>query len=1230
MLGLSFFHVQRSGDQMPRRTSDRPRSRLGPAACWPAAVLGCLSLLASARADQPAGQAQAADDGTGGDRARPAAVKPVHFAQEVFPILQSACFECHGPQKQMAELRLDARTAAFKGSKSGVVIVPGKSQESLLFRRVSSGDLDDRMPPKGDGLTTEQLSRIRAWIDQGAVWPDGVGSEGGEVKKHWAYEQPVRRDPPPVRNTKWVRNPIDSFVLARLEREKLAPSRAAPRTTLIRRLSLDLIGLPPTLPEVEAFLADRRPDAYERLVERLLASPHYGERWARPWLDMARYADTNGYEADQRRSNWLYRDWVIQALNQDLPFDQFTIEQLAGDLLPDATIAQKIATGFHRNTMTNTEGGTDDEEFRVAAVIDRVNTTFEVWMGTTFGCCQCHNHKYDPFTQKEYYQVFAFFNQTKDGGRETKPMLEAPTPEQAAKRAELKAKIDPLQRTLDTQTPELDVLQRRWEAQAQAHRERLGRAWTDLELAHLEASGGVTLERLPDNSILAGGPTPETSVYEITGLTPAGPITAVRLETLVDERLPQGASGRSENGNFVLSDLTVEARPLQEPKPTAGEPPAFGLWHKIGPFKAGSMDEAFKKEFPPEKEIDLAKPDEDGGLRWTEQPEFTDGQTHQLTGENAATYLYRTITAAQAMPLMVSLGSDDGLQVWLNGEKLLARNVARGVEPDQELVRLDLKAGENRLLLKVNNGSGGYGFYFAISKDQSGIYRVNFAQAYSDVAEPKYEVDRALDGDPKTGWTIGSLDATNRANHAATFLSRQPVDLPGGARWVFRLKQESPDKQHLLGRFRLSVSMAPLEAHAGWGKLPPATRALLEVPPDQRTTKQKEELAAYHRSIEPSLDQVREQVAELRKQEPKDVPTTLVMEEVEKPRPTHVFKRGSFLNKGEEVTPGVPAVLHPLPAGQPLNRLTFARWLADPANPLVGRVTMNRLWAQYFGRGLVETSEEFGAQGEPPAHPELLDWLATEFVRQGWRLKAMHRLIVTSATYRQAATVTPVLAQRDPDNRLLARGPRLRLEAELLRDNALAISGLLNPKIGGPSVFPSQPDGVWSNPYSEDKWVTSKEGDQFRRGLYTFWRRTAPYASFMAFDAPSREVCCERRPRTNTPLQALVTLNDPAFIAPAAALARRVLAEGGATDRQRLAYAFRRCLARPPTAAETRHLLSLYREACRRLSADPARAEALAAGGLDKPEGGADLVRLAAWTVVANVLLNLDETLTKG
>ncbi len=756
------------------------------------------------------------------------AADEMRFNRDIRPILSNRCFKCHGPDLKKGGLDLQTRATALKQLKTGGhAIVPSKSAESLLIQRVTAEDPTERMPPKGEPLTVTEIAKLKAWIDQGAPY-----------EKHWSYVPPVRPPLPAVKNTAWPRNSIDYLVLARLEAEGLSPAPDADRAVLLRRVSLDLTGLPPSPQEVDAFLADPSPEAYERVVDRLLASPQYGEHQARYWLDEARYADTNGYEKDDRRSIWPYRDWVINAFNRDLPFDQFTIEQLAGDLLPHATLEQQIATGFHRNTMVNTEGGTDDEEFRVAAIIDRVNTTMAVWMGTTFGCAQCHNHKFDPFSQTEYYQFFAFFNNTEDRGRDNAPQLSLPTPEQAAR--------------------------------LQALREE-----------------------------------------------------AARVQAFADAAI------------VVLGN----------------------------------------------------------------------------TGKQAA----RSILA-------------------------------------------DLKKQEARV----------------------------------------------------------------------------------------------------------------------------------------------------------------------------GVATTLVMKELPQPRETHILKRGNHKNLGDRVTPGTPAVLHPFPAGQPLNRLGLARWLVSPDNPLVGRVTMNRIWARYFGRGIVETSEEFGAQGEPPTHPELLDWLATELVDQRWSLKAVHKRIVMSATYRQSSRVTPELLHRDPFNRLFARGPRFRLDAEMVRDNALAISGLLNRKLGGPSVFPYQPDGIWFNPYSNDRWQMSSNGDQYRRGLYTFWRRTAPYATFMAFDAPSREVACERRPRTNTPLQALATLNDKAFVEASAALARRILAECKGDVKDRAAYGFKVCVARTPRAQELDVLVRLYEENLSKYQQDGAAAQAMVKNGAKEMPKDVDVAELAAWTVIANVLLNLDETVTKG
>lgn len=993
----------------------------------------------------------------------------VDFNRDIRPILAGTCFKCHGPDEatRKARLRLDVREAALQPAKSGErAIVPGDAAASELLRRLQSTDEDELMPPPKSGkqLSPHQIGLLRQWIEEGAPY-----------RKHWAYEKPVPPARPAVKRSDWPRNELDYFILARLEREGLSPADEAPRTTLIRRLALDLTGLPPTPEEVETFVNDPAPNAYERLVNRLLDSPHYGERWARPWLDMARYADTNGYEADYRRSIWPYRDWVIKALNADLPFDQFTIEQLAGDLLPDATKEQKVATGFHRNTMVNTEGGTDDEEFRTAALVDRVNTTFAVWMGSTMACAQCHTHKYDPFTQKEYYQLLAILNQTADKGKDNDPELSLPSPEQKAKQDEINALIQPLQAQLDTSTQELNAAQNNWENELRSHWQTVTNAWQVARPVELSATNGVTLELLDDGSVFSSGALPDNTLYTLSLGADWTNALAFRLEALTDERLPHKSSGRHEEGDFTLTDFSV--------------------------------------------------------------------------------------------------------------------------------------------LIE--------------SADGTAVEQVPFELAWADFSMGGYDAKRAVDDSRDTGWAIAAYEEKNRTNRFAVFVASRPFGFGPGSRYTVRLDQNSSRAQHLLGRFRLSFASGDAAPHRALSAVPDKIRGPVVAGNVGRSEDDAKEVAKHFRSVTPLLADARKQVEELRKQLPKDVPTTLVFAAVKEPRETHVMLRGNFLNKGDKVDPGVPEALHPWPAGEPVDRLNFARWLVSAENPLVGRVTMNRMWSAFFGTGLVTTSEEFGSQGELPSHPELLDWLATELGRRGWSLKEMNRVIVNSATYRQAAFASPEKLEKDPFNRLLSRGPRFRMEAEMLRDYTLAVAGLLDRTVGGPSVFPHQPEGVWNNPYSSDKWELSKDGDQFRRGLYTFWRRTAPYASFMAFDAPSREVACERRPRSNTPVQSLVTLNDPAFVAAANGLARQILAHGGDTFASRLDYAVLRTLSRRSTGSEQREFAALYETGRRKFETDPAAAAKLAAIGL--PAGASTgTVELAAWAVIANVLLNLDEALTKG
>ena len=965
----------------------------------------------------------------------------------------------------MGGLRLDS-SRALAGGLSGKVILPGKSAESPLVKMIGGQIEGKRMPMTGDPLTGEQIGLIRRWIDDGAAWPEDSAAIEPE-NKHWAYVSPVRPALPEVRSKSWLRNPIDQFVLARLEKEGLQPSPETDRARLIRRVSLDLIGLPPSIEEVDAFVTDRNPDAYEKLVERLMASPHYGERWARHWLDLARYADSHGYESDPLRSMWKYRDWVIEAFNRNLPFDQFTVEQLAGDMLPNATLDQKIASGFHRNTMINMEGGVDAEETRVESVVDRTNTTATVWLGSTLACAQCHNHKYDPLSQKDYYRFLAFFNNTEDGQeRNEKPEIEALTPAESAKRDVIRLEITKLETILNAQTPQLEEAQRTWERQVDARPVE----WILLRSTGALSNGGAALKVLPDGSILAEGPNPENDSYTIVAPTDLKAITGLRLELLSDASLPSGGFGRDPEGNFVLSRIEAQVSPKGTPQ--------------------------------------------------TVQP-------------------------------------------------------------------------------------------------------VTWTRAAAEQVAPEFTIESVIEGKANIGWSVAQPKAGKLERVSAYFEAGDGTGFEQGTALTITLSNRSKRKTANIGRFRLFVTSSKNPV-----SLPDSVRAILAISLEQRSSDQKSALAAHYRSIAPQLDDTRKRIAELRSSEPKVV-KTMAMQERKEPRTTHIHMRGSFLNKGEPVAAGVPALFPSLPEGQPANRLSLARWLVSERNPLAARVTVNRIWEQLFGRGLVATSEDFGTQGERPSHPELLDWLATELVAKQWDVKALQRLIVTSATYRQSSVTTAELNQRDPNNRLLARGPRFRLEAEAIRDVALRASGLLSERIGGPSVFPSQPEGIWTQHYSQEKWTPSKGEDRYRRGIYTFWRRTSPYPSFFTFDAPSREYCTARRPRTNTPLQALTTLNEPTFFEAAQNLALRIVKEGGPDAKTRMVRGFRLCVARQPDSDELKQLLTYWTRQADRFKQGTNAKEALnLVGDLPWPEG-IPVWEEAAWTVVANVLLNLDETITK-
>ncbi len=1001
---------------------------------------------------------------------------PPDFARDVEPILVKRCSECHGPDAQKAGLRLDSREAALKPSKSGQpAIVPSRPAESGLVKRITSADPDEVMPPKGARLTATEVEVLQRWIESDALWPVA------DPREHWAFRTPTAAEPPAVTNVAWPRHELDRFVLHRLEREGLEPEPETDRPTLLRRVSFDLTGLPPTPAEVRAFESDTSPEAYARVVERLLASPHYGEHLARGWLDLARYADSNGYQVDLARSIWPYRDWVIEAFNRNQPFDQFTIDQLAGDLLPQPTLAQRVATGFNRNTKINDEGGGDAEEYRVKAVKDRLATLGTAWLGLTLNCAECHSHKYDPISHEEYYRLYAFFNNTTDGGNySTAPTVEVPKPDLSAAENHLRARLVETQRQLATVEASLAAERPAWEQDLA----RKGDVWHALSDLRTVSTGGSSYTNLADGSVLATGVNPIYDTIQVEAETDLTGITAVRLEVLPDPSLPKQGPGRwGQTGNFILDELSLSAVPREGPAPAS-------------------------------------------------------------------------------------------------------TNVA-------------------------------------------------LARATADWEQHYYRAEHAIDRNPKTGWAIGPRFGQP---HFLIAELAEPIGFTRGTRLGFRFEHYH-GSSHTIGRFRLSVTRErnPL---ACW-PIPPEIRPILTLPTGERTPEQQTLLARFQRAASPevrALERERLRIEErLGELSSRKFSTLVVQERSEpEPRPTHVQNRGNFLDPGTAVTAGVPAVFPGLPAGQPANRLTLARWLVDPAHPLTARVAVNRLWEHCFGTGLVKTSEDFGRQGEAPSHPELLDFLARRFVNSGWDTKALLRDLVLSATYRQSAAADFTRLERDPYNRLLSRGPRFRLDAETIRDQALAVSGLLNPQVGGPSVHPVQLPNLWKEigflrpEIGMDEWPLSEGPDLYRRGVYTFWRRVCTYPSFATFDAPSREVCVARRPRTNTPLQALAALNDPTLLEAARVFAQRILTEGGPSAEAQLTFAFTTCLGRQPTTAERDRLLAFHTQQLEGFRRDPGDAETLLQTGSAPRPPNLDPQRIAAWMMVANALLNLDETLTKG
>lgn len=1009
------------------------------------------------------------------------AAEAVDFRKQVLPLLQRNCFRCHAGENVEAGLSLN-HIAALVGpdAERDDLIVPGDPDASLLIHRITDSSFGEVMPPDARALTDREVNVFRRWIATGAAVP-----KDAPTAKHWAYQPPQRPEIPAgidnattVSGQTFVRSPIDALVAAQLRQAGLQPSDRAAPATLARRASLALTGLPATLEQIKRLEADPSPEAYAAFVDELLQAETFGQHWARSWLDLARYADSNGFQADQLRDAWAYRDWVVDALNQDMPFDQFVIDQIAGDLRPDADLDAHIATGFHRTPTCNVEAGVHPEANRVQQVFDRVNTTATVFLGTTLECAQCHDHKYDPFTQEDYYRLFAYFNQTPLEVKNTSgvtwdfygPTVDLPLgPEQKQQREELAKKI----RLLTGERQEiLDTAFATWIQEKRTALQK-GRPEWHAVAPEVATNTQEAFEVLPDHSVLFRGPLPKRALHTLTFAGFKGVLSGLRIDALRHDSLPGGGPGRgdAERTNFVLHEIEVA--------------------HRAHPRRAAES-------------ITLAQP------------------------------------------------------------------------------------------------------------------RASFSQQ-------RYDVAGAIDGKAGTAWAVAPQF---NKSHWAEFATVQHPRLAAEDQIVVRLKQNY-GAGRLIGRVRISLRLGPAEL----GMLADDVLDVLEQTRSENewSKQQRQVLRDAFQQTHPRLKALEQQIARLEKQRAAIQPaTTLVMVEQDEPRETFVMQRGDYASPGAAVDPGVPATLHAIDPAWPPNRLGLAYWIVDPDNPLLARVTVNRFWMQLFGRGLVTTPEDFGTQADSPSHPELLDWLAVAFIERGWSVKNLLKEIVTSATFCQRSRFRDDLSELDPENRLLARGPRFRLPAETIRDNALAIAGLLSKRSGGPPIMPFQPKGIWrAVGRNQPKWQAATDADRYRRGLYVVWKRGAPYPSFVAFDAPDRASCTVARPRTNTPLQALVLLNDPAYAEVSVAFAQRLLrAHRHASDAEKIRTAYRLATARPATPQAVgilQQLLEAEREVCRDDDATAKRLSVLPKAFRD-PHLSAKEV--AAWAALTSTLLNLDQTIS--
>lgn len=1181
---------------------------------------------------------------------------PPSYSRDVAPILEKHCYECHGPDDRKGGLRLTNEADARLGGDSHVSpLAADEHGIAPLIRRITAEDGKDRMPPRGPRVSVDEVALLKSWIGAGAPF-DGdatTASTAPTKPAFWSFAAPVQSTPPTPEQTGWVRNPIDNFVLQTMKSKGLTPSPEADRNTLIRRLSLDLRGLPPAPEEVERFVADPNPAAYEALVEEFLASPHYGERMAISWLDVARYADTNGYEKDRPRSIWPYRDWVINAFNADMPFDRFVIEQIAGDLLPSPTLDQRIATGFFRNEMLNEEGGIDVAEFRYKNVVDRTNTISTALLGLTMNCAQCHSHKYDPISQREYFQLFAFLNNTDD------VTLEVPDPAITKKRNEQLARIEELKATLCARFPV----------------EGYGISYAPLAspVAHSADQSSLPVE---DGIVRVAASDPVKNTTVLSGTMGPGRVTGLRLSVLSGEKGP----GRADNGNFVLSELTAyrmdsappntrsnlifasaEASHAQENYPAsaaidgkletgwavggAPEGPKGGQWalfrfatpldldaplpieiqleqqhgasHTLGDFR---LDAVYEKIQPADQTDEQKRTlyfNEEFNA-WLSQVRPKARPWSNLTPIKMETQKFTTLKRLEDNSILATgdLPNNDVYDLALRTDADQVTGLRLEVLPDPSLPgggpgRGVILSEGDFLLTEVHISAAPW-------DDPEARTPIAVARATESFADGDKTAAKTLDGRADTGWSIKGGEGKA---HEAVFAFDKPAGFPGGTIFFVTLEQKYIH-QHTIGRFRITGTREPAPEAAG---VPADIEALLlQSSPDEDAQAR---LRQYFLEHTPLLAEAQAEIAALEKSLPKQ-PTTLALEEREELRESNIHHRGEFLQPKAAVQPDVPEVLPRLPEFAPRNRLTLARWIVSDDNPLTARVTINRLWQQYFGRGLVRTTEDFGVQGEAPSHPELLDWLAVEFMRRGWSMKDMARLMVTSATYRQSAKVTAEQHQIDPQNVYLARAPRFRVDAEFVRDIALAASGSLNPAVGGPSVFPPLPDGLLSMVYGGAQWKADEGEARQRRGMYTYWKRMLTYPSAAVFDAPARDMVCVRRLRTNTPMQALTLLNDEVFMDAARSMARTVLAESPPDPALRLRALFLRCVAREPDAMEAKTLLAYLDSQQLLLSHQPQ--EQLRAL-LNIPDGDDNVgVEEAVWTMLCRAVLNLDETITRG